>query len=180
VLLLRLQLDEIARHAIDGPLVLITGEPRARFIAKVSHAVGRSIRPPHRFERVRAGEQQVAFDEMGEAEVGVRLEHFLDFRKCDVELIRLDREQRLDEEELGLDDAGGRCLGARDLLYRLACYCDGGGGGGPERRGKRLRRQTAGDLAGRVQVRSCRMSHLSPLRVITRVFMLVTSSAPDL
>jgi hypothetical protein len=161
--------------------VLVAREARTRFLAQVGHTVRWCTgSAAHGFQRLRAREQQIALDEMREPEIGVRLENFFDFGERDVQLIVLDREQRLHQQGVGLDARGLCSMRSRDLRKRLTggAY---GRDGEPQRRGERGREpaeQARG--AGQLPVRSCWISHLSPFLTITRVFVLVTSRAPDL
>ena len=78
-------------------------EAGACFLAEFLDAIGRSAgRLAHRVQRLRAREQQVAFDEMREPEVGIGLQHLIDFDESDVGLVVLDREQRFHEERFRL------------------------------------------------------------------------------
>ena len=168
-------------HLIKGDLLLA----RARPLTTVGNAPGAprellercSGRVPHRGERPRAGEQQVAPDEMRQAEIGIGGDDLVDLGDGGVHALVADFAHRPVEQRLGAGrGAVAPGAGSGD---RLGVRHDLAGAAAQDQRSDDRRRNHDGDrgiaeqcLALQLPTLSCWMSHLSPVLTITSVLVL--------
>ena len=173
-----IELQQVSRNAVGQALELIAGEPHARFVAQFVNAVAWCVR---RFaepaQRPPARQQQIALDQLRKPEIRVALNDFLDFRKCQVEPVIADLDQRLDQHCLGfhLGLAGAR------FLDRLATHRRNLTGAGSQRDGGDQPQRQA-NLGGaekwhpghQLLERSCWIIQRLPPLTIVSVLVLVT------
>ena len=132
--------------------------------------------------RLSTRQQQVALDQMSEAEIRIRAQYFFYLGQGGIDLIVLDGEQCSDKQHVGLEGWDRRTRAYRLAHRRVPAH--GAGGHGGAQRGCQAREQRRAEHCRsrefQLPDRSCWMSHLSPFLTMTSVLLLVTFNPADL
>ena len=155
------ELDEVARHAALGGALAHGAQPGQGFRAQVFYFLARHVAGiAESGDRARAGEQQVAADQVREAVVGVDCEQRLDALKRLIELALLYGFEYLRERLFRLQR--GR------LAQRLRCRQ-----GEEDEEGGKTGAEQGGDQAFQFATFSCWIRQLPSVFTSTSVFMLL-------